>query len=257
MTWTKTSDDHPDRRLGLSDAAYRLEHAALTYSNRLLLDGRIPKAQLRMLPVPERCLAHAVLAELLEDGRLVDRGDAYEIADYFTAQPSADEVVARRRYDALRQALVRTPADSPERPGLEAAVIEARTAQAEAIERRRALSRRDIRSDVGPDIRSESLARGPDPTRPVPSRPVPVRQDPSPSRAPARGTTGTEIVASIIPRVVPNATTSGSTNGSTGPAVRPNGDETVDCRNYMAHRSSHHRDGGRFVCDLCSSVPTS
>jgi len=169
MTWTKTSDDHPDQRIELSDAAYRVEHAALTFSNRLLLDGRIPKSRLGLLPVPESTRRDEVIAELVAARLWRDDGDGYVIVGYFDGQPSREEVEAQRAWDGVRQAIARTTA--PEE--LERLRVErdaARQAHAIAVTRRQERAKADVLSlsESLSESRSESL-------RPVPPRPAPSR----------------------------------------------------------------------------------
>lgn len=43
MTWTKTGDEFSDECWTLSDAAYRLHHEGLTWSNRKQTDGQLAK----------------------------------------------------------------------------------------------------------------------------------------------------------------------------------------------------------------------
>jgi hypothetical protein len=103
VTWTKTPDDYPDRLLELSDAAYRLHHAGTTYVNRVGLDGRIPRARLSLVPVPARTRRPSTITELEAAGLWIRDGDGWDLADFFGAQLSAEEVACRRDYDAIRQ----------------------------------------------------------------------------------------------------------------------------------------------------------
>lgn len=103
MTWTKSPDDFPDRLLELSDAAYRLHHAATVYANRIGLDGRIPRAHLGLVPVPPRTKRSKVVAELVKAGLWSEYADGVTILDFLEHQPSADEVRLQRRWDVLRQ----------------------------------------------------------------------------------------------------------------------------------------------------------
>ena len=103
MTWTKTPDDWPDRLFDLSDSAYRLHHAATTFCNRLLLDGSLPKVRLAMVPVPQRARRPPIVRELIDAGLWLESADGWELLDFFDAQLSAEEVTARREYDAVRQ----------------------------------------------------------------------------------------------------------------------------------------------------------
>lgn len=92
MTWTKTSDDYPDDCWTLSDRAYRLHHEGLTWSNRKLLDCRIPKDDLR------RFARHGDdgVAELLACGWWREVGPFYEIVHHATYQRTRDEVLAQQ-----------------------------------------------------------------------------------------------------------------------------------------------------------------
>ena len=62
MTWTRLGDDYAARRYDLSDAAFRLELAALVESNRLGWGGRIQKDRVKLL-VPRH--------EVAELGRII------------------------------------------------------------------------------------------------------------------------------------------------------------------------------------------
>lgn len=96
MTWTKTSDDFPDDCWTLSDRAYRLHHEGLTWSNRKLLDCRIPKDDLR------RFARHGDdgVAELLACGWWREVGPFYEIVHHATYQRTRDEVLAQQERSA-------------------------------------------------------------------------------------------------------------------------------------------------------------
>ena len=89
MTWTKTSDDFPDDCWTLSDAAYRLHHEGLTWSNRKLLDCLIPKDDLRRFA---KC--PDAVAELLAHGFWTDAGDQYVIRHHAGYQRSREQVIA-------------------------------------------------------------------------------------------------------------------------------------------------------------------
>lgn len=168
MTWTKTPDDYPDRLLGLSDAAYRLHHAATTYANRLTLDGLIPKARLHLIPVPARTRRPAVIRELDAAGLWGEAGDAWELLDFLEHQMSAAEVEARREYDAIRQRIrfAKGPEQKAELRDLE---DEAKRGLNAAREARRAR----ISTVSLPDSHRDS--HRPVPIRPVPSRPAPYK----------------------------------------------------------------------------------
>lgn len=88
MTWTKTSDDFSDDCWSLSDAAYRLHHEGLTWSNRKLLDCRIPRDDLRRFAKrPE------AVDELLACGYWTDEGDHYLIRHHAGYQRTREQVV--------------------------------------------------------------------------------------------------------------------------------------------------------------------
>lgn len=165
MTWTMTGDDYPDRFLELSDAAYRLHHAATVHANRLSLDGRIVKTRLSLIPVPQRTRRPSIIAELLKAGHWVDDGDAWVLADFFDAQRSAEEVEANREWDRLRQRIRFAKGDV--KAGLAVEERAAFAALNEARERRKALASQ--RRPHG--VRAES--RRPIPLHPIPAHPVP------------------------------------------------------------------------------------
>lgn len=90
MTWTKLSDDYADDCDGLSDAAFRLHTEALVWSNRKLLDCRLPKERLeRFTSRPEAA------TELVNAGWWSDEGTTYVIRHHALYQ--------RTREDVLRQ----------------------------------------------------------------------------------------------------------------------------------------------------------
>jgi hypothetical protein len=89
MTWTKTSDDFSDDCWALSDAAYRLHHEGLTWSNRKLLDCVIPTDDL-----PRFTKRVSVVPELLARGFWRDAGDDYVIVHHSAYQRSAADVIA-------------------------------------------------------------------------------------------------------------------------------------------------------------------
>ncbi len=91
MTWTKLSDDFSDECWTLSDAAFRLLVEMLNYSNRKLLDCRIPKDEMRRFAKrPEAA------EELVNTGYIRDVGDAYLVAFHALYQPSREAVIKRR-----------------------------------------------------------------------------------------------------------------------------------------------------------------
>lgn len=95
MTWTKLSDDFSDECWTLSDGAYRLLVEMLNYSNRKLLDCRIPKGDLRRFAKhPE------AVDELAAGGWVKDGGAAWLVAFQSLYQPLRVDVVARRARSA-------------------------------------------------------------------------------------------------------------------------------------------------------------
>ncbi len=93
MTWTKHPDSHPDDLWALSDAAYRLHDHATIWSNRMLTDGFIPDARVRVL-VPR--FSRGALRELLDASlwRAVEGG--YLLLDFAAHQPSRADVLGER-----------------------------------------------------------------------------------------------------------------------------------------------------------------
>jgi hypothetical protein len=89
MTWTKLSDDFADDCWTLSDAAHRLHIEGLTWSNRKLLDLRIPKEDVRRFKRPE------ALPELLDIGYWLEGQDYFEIVHHGRYQ--------RLRVDVIKQ----------------------------------------------------------------------------------------------------------------------------------------------------------
>lgn len=110
MTWTKTSDDFPDDCWTLSDRAYRLHHEGLTWSNRKLLDCRLPKDDVRRFARN----GDDGVEELVNCGWWSDGGDCYVINHHATYQRTRDEVLKR-------QAASRANASRPRKPSREIA----------------------------------------------------------------------------------------------------------------------------------------
>ncbi|MFH5821726.1 hypothetical protein [Georgenia sp. AZ-5] len=93
MTWTKLSDDFTDDCWTLSDAAFRMHAEALVWSNRKLLDLRIPKDDfVRAVRHPDDVDA---LDELLRDGLWRDDGDVYVILHQSQYQRTREAVIAQ------------------------------------------------------------------------------------------------------------------------------------------------------------------
>lgn len=170
MTWTKTGEDFPDRLIGLSDPAYRLHHAALTYCNRLNTDGLVTFDQLTLIAVPNRTKRAAIVEELVVFGLWDLTDDGYLLLDFLTDQPSKAEVEATRAYDAARQQLQRTNIESA-RVKQQVVVEQARMRLKEAKDQRsHVASQRESQRDRQRDIQRRSQ-------RPVPSRHDPARPD--------------------------------------------------------------------------------
>jgi hypothetical protein len=157
MTWTKTSDDFPDRLLDSSDAAYRLHHAATTYCNRVGLDGRLPRKRIGFVPVPRGTSRPAVIRELVTIGLWRDDGDAWTLVDFFEAQPSHEEVEAALKYGAIRQR-IRYAKTAEKKAELRAEEAIAKQALFDARERRKALLSL-VRSQKSGQVTSQRPAR--------------------------------------------------------------------------------------------------
>jgi hypothetical protein len=164
VTWTKTSDDFPEAHLDLSDAAYRLHHAATTFSNRLLLDGRIPRTHLTLVAVPPKTRRPAIVRELVAADLWAEDGDAWTLTDFHLAQPTKEEVLAEREYAAVRQRIRYA----------KSAVVKAELRRVEDTARERLNAAREHRRALISQCESQSYSQ-PDSQRPVPTRPVPTR----------------------------------------------------------------------------------
>jgi hypothetical protein len=90
MTWTKTGDEFADECWTLSDAAYRLHHEGLTWSNRKHLDGRLPKDEIFRF-----CKAYEAATELTDRGWWEDHDTHYQIIHQIGYQPTAASVLRR------------------------------------------------------------------------------------------------------------------------------------------------------------------
>ncbi|QNE46916.1 hypothetical protein F1C58_08375 [Glaciihabitans sp. INWT7] len=95
MTWTKLSDDFPDDCEVLSDAAFRLHVEGLVWSNRKLLNCRIPMGDMRRFAKhPE------AVAELLRVGWWETADGDYVIAHHAVYQRDRDAVVRQQAANA-------------------------------------------------------------------------------------------------------------------------------------------------------------
>jgi hypothetical protein len=87
MTWTKTGDEFSDECWTLSDAAYRLHHEGLTWSNRMLTDGQLAKDDMR------RWAHHPdAAAELVDVGWWEDGGQHYQIVHHIGYQRTRKQI---------------------------------------------------------------------------------------------------------------------------------------------------------------------
>lgn len=112
MTWTKLSDDFPDDCWRLSDGAFRLHVEALVWSNRKLLDCRIPKDGLARFTA-----AAAHVAELVELGYWTDDGDEWVVTHHSAYQPKSENVIhisAVNTENAIKRWAGRRPTSSRE-----------------------------------------------------------------------------------------------------------------------------------------------
>lgn len=117
MTWSKLSDDYSDDCWRLSDAAFRLHTEAIIWSNRKLLDCRIPKDDLpRFAKRPE------VVPELLDAEWWDEDDDCYILRHHARYQRLAKDVLkqqeANRRNGQKggrpsREIVPEPPADNP------------------------------------------------------------------------------------------------------------------------------------------------
>ncbi|PWW24921.1 hypothetical protein JD79_04113 [Geodermatophilus normandii] len=95
MTWSKLSDDFPDDCDCLSDAAFRLHVEGLCWSNRKLLDCRIPRDHLRRFAThPE------ALPELVAVGWWTEDGDELAIRHHAGYQRTREQVLAQQAANA-------------------------------------------------------------------------------------------------------------------------------------------------------------
>lgn len=95
MAWANLDDqyaEHPNN-WDLSDAAFRLQTAAICYANKHLTDGEIPASKVRAL-VPK--FRRSAVLELLACGHWIDNGTTYEIRDFLDWNRSKAQVEAER-----------------------------------------------------------------------------------------------------------------------------------------------------------------
>jgi hypothetical protein len=99
MTWSKLGDEYSDETWTLSDAAYRLHTDGLVWSNRKLLDGKLPKDDLaRCSRRPE------AVGELVSVGFWEDQGDHYRIVHHIGYQRTREQVVRQSIVNANNRA---------------------------------------------------------------------------------------------------------------------------------------------------------
>jgi hypothetical protein len=116
MTWTKTGDEFADECWTLSDAAYRLHHEGLTWSNRKGLDGQLAKDDMqRWARRPEAA------EELVAIGWWEDHGQHYQIIHHIgyqrtRAQIAHQSIVNRANRAKGKARPVRRKSDSSVEP---------------------------------------------------------------------------------------------------------------------------------------------
>lgn len=108
MPWTKLSDDFTDDCWNLSDAAFRLHIEGLVWSNRKLLDLRIPKDDLARF---SDC--RVALPELLETGWWRATADAYEIVHHGLYQRTREAVLRQQEVNRTNGLQGGRPAGPP------------------------------------------------------------------------------------------------------------------------------------------------
>lgn len=102
MTWTKFGDEHSDEARDLTDAEYRTHSEALIWSNRRLLDFRVPKRDLRRLA--ESPDAEQAVKGLIAKGWWAEDGDCWFVGLVHPEwQLERVVVLKRREASALRQ----------------------------------------------------------------------------------------------------------------------------------------------------------
>lgn len=109
MTWTKLSDDFSDECWTLSDGAFRLLVEMLNYSNRKLLDCRIPKDEMRLFAKRPDAIGELVSGGWVRDGETV-----WEIGFHSLYQPSRTLVQKQRDRNARNGAKGGRPKKNPD-----------------------------------------------------------------------------------------------------------------------------------------------
>lgn len=102
MTWTRLDEnfyDHPKVVAAGPDAEH-LHIRGLIYSNRYLLNGRLPKLAVGAFSPFSGRRAERAIERLIEVGIWQEVKDAYEIHDYLIYQPSREQVQAQRKQKA-------------------------------------------------------------------------------------------------------------------------------------------------------------
>jgi hypothetical protein len=110
MTWTKLSDDYSDEAWPLTDAEFRLLTEFLVWSNRKLLDCRIPKED-----VPRFAKRPEALPGLLAKGYIGEDGDCYVIHFHARYQRASEDVIKQQKVNAENGA----KGGRPPKPGRE------------------------------------------------------------------------------------------------------------------------------------------
>jgi hypothetical protein len=103
VTWTKISDDFSDDCYRLSDAAFRVHTEGIIWSNRKLLDCRIPKDDVRRFVTHLDTAADAI-RELIELHFWEDDGDAYRIVHHAGYQRESEKVIKQQEANVANQA---------------------------------------------------------------------------------------------------------------------------------------------------------
>lgn len=102
MTWTKLGDEWPEEARDLSDAAFRMHIEALCWSNRRLLDLRIPKRDVRRFAETDD--PDLAVKECVTAGWWVDDGEVWDLSPRFPQwQQDAVQVEHRREKERERQ----------------------------------------------------------------------------------------------------------------------------------------------------------